>query len=339
VASIQRRAQRLESAISICLLAILSLITIGIFIKQSSYDISLFGIKATTSAISLQMLEADEEEKITLSALVPAGFNTLSKTEVYNPENLYEKINGKAPFYVESGFEELSTQRFVSSSAEALWMELFVYDMGNVRNAFSVYSTQKRAEAQPFPPMRFAYKTGNALYFVHGKYYVELVGSLESNELLKAMAEVARKIRANLPIDYDTNIDELALFPPENLIGENIKLYLTNAFGFEKLTNTFSAQYKLDSETITAFLNKRTDTQDAQLIAKSYYNFLIDNGGAAKPAVNKTFEGKVVDFYDTTEIVFATGPFVAGIHEAENQQVAEKLAEMLFNKLSDTSAE
>jgi hypothetical protein len=187
--------------------------------------------------------------------------------------------------------------------------------------------------------MRFAYKTGNALYFVHGKYYVELVGSLESNELLKAMAEVARKIRANLPIDYDTNIDELALFPPENLIGENIKLYLTNAFGFEKLTNTFSAQYKLDSETITAFLNKRTDTQDAQLIAKSYYNFLIDNGGAAKPAVNKTFEGKVVDFYDTTEIVFATGPFVAGIHEAENQQVAEKLAEMLFNKLSDTSAE
>lgn len=339
MASIQRRAQRLESAISICLLAILSLITIGIFIKQSSYDISLFGIKATTSAISLQMLEADEEEKITLSALVPAGFNTLSKTEVYNPENLYEKINGKAPFYVESGFEELSTQRFVSSSAEALWMELFVYDMGNVRNAFSVYSTQKRAEAQPFPPMRFAYKTGNALYFVHGKYYVELVGSLESNELLKAMAEVARKIRANLPIDYDTNIDELALFPPENLIGENIKLYLTNAFGFEKLTNTFSAQYKLDSETITAFLNKRTDTQDAQLIAKSYYNFLIDNGGAAKPAVNKTFEGKVVDFYDTTEIVFATGPFVAGIHEAENQQVAEKLAEMLFNKLSDTSAE
>jgi hypothetical protein len=218
-------------------------------------------------------------------------------------------------------------------------MELFVYDMGNIRNAFSVYSTQRRAEAEPFPPMRFAYKTGNALYFVHGKYYIELVGSSESNELLRAMAEVARKIRANLAIDYDTNIDELALFPKENLIGESIKLYLTNAFGFEKLTDTFSAQYKLDSDTITAFLSRRADPQDAQLTAESYYNFLIANGGSAKPAVNKTFEGKVVDFYDTTEIVFATGPFVAGIHEAENQQAAEKLAEILFNKLSNTSAE
>lgn len=339
MASIQRRAQRLESAISICVLAILSLIAIGIFIKQSGYDMSRFGIKATTSAISLQMLEANEEEKITLSSLVPAGFNTLSKTEVYELGNLYEKINGKAPFYVESGFEELSTQRFVSSDAENLWMELFVYDMANVRNAFSVYSTQRRAEAEPFPPMRFAYKTGNALYFVHGKYYIELVGSSESNELLKSIAEVARKIRANLAIDYDTNIDELALFPKENLIGESIKLYLTNAFGFEKLTDTFSAQYKLDSETITAFLSKRTDQQDAQFIAKSYYNFLIDNGGAAKPALKKIFEGKVVDFYDTTEIVFATGPFVAGIHEAENQQAAERLAEMLFNKLSSTPTE
>ena len=335
MASIQRRAQRLESAISICLLAILSLITIGIFIKQSSYDISLFGIKATTSAISLQMLEADEEEKITLSALVPAGFNTLSKTEVYNTENLYEKINGKAPFYVESGFEELSTQRFVSSSAEALWMELFVYDMGNVRNAFSVYSTQKRAEAQPFPPMRFAYKTGNALYFVHGKYYVELVGSLESNELLKAMAEVARKIRANLPIDYDTNIDELALFPPENLIGENIKLYLTNAFGFEKLTNTFAARYRLENETVTAFLSKQVDSKDAETIAESYRNFLIENGAVIKSTTNKTLEGKVMDFYGATEIVFTAGPFVAGIHEAENQQTAEKLAEILINRLGE----
>ena len=338
MASIQRRAQRLESAISICLLAILSLIAIGIFIKQSGYNMSRFGIKATTSAISLQMLEADEEE-ITLSSLVPAGFNTLSKTEVYEPESLYEKINGKAPFYVESGFEELSTQRFVSSDVDSLWMELFVYDMGNVRNAFSVYSTQRRAEGEPFAPMRFAYKTGNALYFVHGKYYIELVGSSESSELLRAMAEVARKIRANLTIDYDTNIDELVLFPEENLIGESIKLYLTNAFGFEKLTDTFSAQYKLDSETITAFLSRRTDQQNAQLIAKSYYNFLIDNGGTAKPALKKSFEGKVIDFYGSTEIIFATGTFVAGIHEAENQQVAEKLAEMLFNKLSDTSAE
>jgi len=329
VGSVKYRARRLESVISICLLAILFLIGLGIFIKQFDYDMSQFGID-TTAAPKFEI-------PFELSSLTPAGFETLSKAEVYNPENLYKKINGKAPLYTESGFEELSTQRFVSSNRENLWMELYVYDMGTVRNAFSVYSVQRRAEAEPFPPMRFAYKTGNALYLVHGKYYIELVGSSESAELFRATAEVARKIRANLAVDNDTGIAELALFPQENLVWESIKLYPANAFGFEGLTNTFSAQYKLGSDTITAFLSSRTDPQDAQTVAESYYNFLIDNGGAAKQPANKILRGKIVDFYDTTEIVFAIGSFVGGVHEAENQQAAEKLAEILINKLNEAA--
>jgi hypothetical protein len=43
--------------------------------------------------------------------------------------------------------------------------------------------------------------------------------------------------------------------------------------------------------------------------------------------------------YGTTEIVFTVGPFVAGIHEAENQQAAEKLAEVLINKLKSINNE
>ena len=65
--------KRLESVISICLLAILSLVGVGVFIKQFNYNISQ------------------------LSSFVPSGFEMLSKVEVYNSENLYEKIDGKAP--------------------------------------------------------------------------------------------------------------------------------------------------------------------------------------------------------------------------------------------------
>jgi hypothetical protein len=34
-----------------------------------------------------------------------------------------------------------------------------------------------------------------------------------------------------------------------------------------------------------------------------------------------------------------TGPFVAGVHEADNQQAAERLAETLALKLSDMAEE
>ncbi len=331
----RRRARRPESAISFCLLAVLFFIGLGVFIKQSDFDLARFGINVATAELPLEDPGKSKDDQTALSSLVPTGFEALSKTGVYNPENLYEKINGKAPLYTESGFGKLSTQRFVSTADESLWAELYVYDMGTVKNAFSVYSVQRRAEAAPFGPMRFAYRTANALYFVHGKYYVELVGSAESAELFRAMAEVTRKIRANLTIDHDAGIAELALFPEEDFVAGSVKLYLVNAFGSEGLTDTFTARYKLDDETVAAFLSRRSDPQDAQAVAKGYYEFLINNGGAAKQTARKALEGKIVDFYDTTEIVFATGPFVAGIHEAENQQAAEQLAERLLYKLKE----
>lgn len=324
--SVPGRAKHLESVISICLLVILFLIGAVIFVKQSNYDMSRFGI----STAVIPKLEIPFE----LSSLAPAGFETLSKAEVYIAENLYEKINGKAPLYIESGFEELSTQRFVSIDDQSLWMELYAYDMGAVKNAFSVYSVQRRADSEAFASMQFGYKSGNALYFVHGKYYIEIVGSAESSELFRAIAEVARKIQANLAIDHDAEVAELALFPQEDLVLGSIKLYLANAFGFERLTNTFTAKYRVGNETITAFLSKQADSKDAEAIAESYRNFLIENGAVAKSTTKRVLEGKVMDFYGTTEIVFTVGPFVAGIHEAENQQTAERKAEILINRLN-----
>jgi hypothetical protein len=332
------RAKRLESVISICLLAILSLIGVGVFIKQFNYNMSRYGID-TTAIPKLETQNSKFEIPFELSSLVPAGFEMLSKAEVYNSENLYEKINGKAPLYTESGFEELFTQRFISTGDPNQWMELYVYDMGTLRNAFSVYGVQKRADSEAFPSMQFAYKSGNALYFVHGKYYIELVGSSESDELFKAIAEIARKIGTNLAVDPNAGIAELSFFPQENLVPDSFKLYLVNAFGFEKLTNIFTARYKVGNETITAFIGKRADLKEAEAIAESYRNFLIENGAVIKSTTNKTLEGKVMDFYGETEIVFTTGPFVAGIHEAENQQAAEKLAEILINRLNSANNE
>jgi len=325
--SIKGKQKKLESVVSISLLSILFLIAIVVFIRQSDYDMSRFGIETAVS------------EPITakLRSLAPAGFETLSE-EVYHADNLFEKINGKAPLYIESGFEKLFTQRLINKDNENLWMELFVFDMAALKNAFSVYSVQRRPGVEFLPDMQFGYRTTDSLYFVHGKYYVEFIASSKSDELFNAMMEVAHNIQTNLSVDKVTEIPELTLFPQDDFVTGSPKLYLASAFGFEGFTDIFTAQYKLGDETITAFLSRRPDPQDARLVAKSYHKFLIENGGVAKPAITKALEGKVIDFYDTTEIVSATGPFVVGIHEAENQQYAEKLATILINKLSQAKA-
>ncbi|MCX5637819.1 MAG: hypothetical protein NTX52_09030 [Planctomycetota bacterium] len=137
-----------------------------------------------------------------------------------------------------------------------------------------------------------------------------------------------------------TEIPELTLFPQENIVAGSAKLYLSNVFGFDGFSDTFVCQYRLGEEILTAFLSRRPGPQDARTTAENYYNFLIDNGGKAKPTSHdtlKTIGGKVVDFYGTTEIIFAIGPYVAGVHEAKNQQSAEKLAAQLIDKLGKTA--
>jgi hypothetical protein len=332
------RAKRLESVISICLLAVLFIIGVGVFLKQSNYNISRYGEgEAVVSKPEAQ--NTKPETGLELSSLAPADFETLSKAESYNTDSLYEKIDGKAPLYLEAGFKELTTQRFVSKSDPNLWMELYIYDMGNIKNAFGVYSEQRREGSEAFPSIQFAYKTGNALYFVDGKYYIEIVGSSESGELSKAIAEAAQKAKANLTIDPNTSIAELAFFPQENLVSDNFKLYVVNAFGCEKLTNIFTARYKIENENVTAFISKRADSKEAEAMAESYRKFLVENGAVIKNTDNKALAGKVIDSYDTTEIVFTVGPFVAGVHETDNQQAAENIAEILINKLKSLNNE
>ncbi|MDD5064424.1 MAG: hypothetical protein PHQ35_06655 [Phycisphaerae bacterium] len=336
--SVPKRAKRLESVIGICLLVILALTGVGIFIRQSNYDISRYGMDA--AAVSKTEIQNSKAETgFELSTLAPAGFETLSKAESYNADSLYEKIDGKAPLYLEAGFKELTTQRFVSKSDPNLWMELYIYDMGNIRNGFCVYSVQKRAEAEASESMPLAYGTSNSMYLVHGKYYVEIIGSAESDKMVRAIMKLAQNTQANLAIEPGGGITEFAFFPQENLVPGSFKLYLVSAFGFEKLTDIFTARYKVGEENVTAFIGKRADLKEAEAIAESYRSFLIENGAVAKNTDNKTLAGKILDSYGTTEIVFTVGPFVSGIHEAEDQQAAEKTAEILINKLKSLNNE
>jgi len=322
--------RRLESAVSILLLVVLFLIALAVLIKQADVDMTRFGLGAAA--------QPDSQQAPDLAALPPDGFKELSSPLVYTAGNLYEKINGKAPLYLDAGFLKLFTQRFVSRADEALWMELYLFDMATLKNAFSVYSVQKRADVETLSTMQFAYKTTNGLYFVHGRYYVELVGSAESPDLLEAMKNVADSITAGLKVDEEARIPELDLFPTLNLVSGSFKLSLKDTFGFADLTDTFTCRYELNGQSVTAFISTRSDPKNAQKIALSYCDFLIENDAKPKSTPNETLKkvaAKVFDFYDTTEIIFVLGPFVGGVHEAEDQKTAEEVAVMLINRLTD----
>ena len=327
-----------ESIISASLLLLLLLIVIVILAMQQHVDMARFGLDGSgPSDASQQVSEEDAAPGIpsTLASLAPAGFGPLSNAELYLPGTLYEKINGKAPFYLEAGFVGLWTQRYVSRANADLWMELSAYDMGAPKNAFSVYSVQRRWEASSLPGLDpvFGYRTGNALYFAAGPYYVELVGSAESDELFDAMAGIPDKLRVMLAIDRSPGISGLDLLPAEGMVQGSLTLYLTNVFGFEGLSDTFVARYAAHDEVeVSAFVSRRPDQEDAASAFESYCASMIDSGGTVMETRDGDVRYKMIDFYGAIEIVFATGSFVGGIHEAVDEASARKLAARLMDR-------
>ncbi len=311
-----------ESVISFFLLAVLFIIGLSVVIPQFNLEISTT-IVAPGAPKSLDSI---------LSAIVPAGFETLSEIAVYNPENLYEKINGKAPFYVDSGFEKLLTNWLKSQRDDQLMFEFYIYDMAEPANAFSVFSIQRRPDASPILSLfetSFGYRTENAILFVKGKYYIELIGSAKSEPLFDAMTEFAKQLSAELPDQRQFSFPQQLIAAEDNLIPGSIKFYTGNALGFDGFDNTFTAVYKIDASNVTIFLSRRPDESSAEQLVRDYCKFLIDTGAEEKSAVLSIDKARLLDFYGTIELVFNNGSFVAGIHEADDIETAVKLAPLL----------
>jgi hypothetical protein len=258
------RARTLESAVGVLILLIMIATAVGIYFIQRDFNMARFGIA------SGQESQGD--------------FTPVGKVETYNNDNLYEKIDGKAPMYQEAGFVKLTAQRFAAQSNSELGFELYVYDMNNAKNAFSVYSRQKRADATDLSDLgalAFGYVAGNEICISLGKNYIEMIGSAESNELVDGMKGIAKDLSAKFkPTDND-KIAELGYFPVEGTVAGSWKLQIDNAFGFDGLTNAYSAQYKSCEKTVSIFFSMRKNADEAKTVAKNYYDFLITNGAKA----------------------------------------------------------
>ena len=177
-----------ETLLGFLILAILALIGVMVFLQQFQFN------PAVTAQIELEA-GMEQSSSAQLSSLVPLpeNFTEMTPLERFTPDTLFEKINGQAVLYLEYGFTQLESQRYIHTDDQDMWFEVFKYDMGTTENAFSVYDQQYRDDGLPLEWTEFAYAVANALFFVHGQNYVEMRAAGTSDELVGSMHEVARK--------------------------------------------------------------------------------------------------------------------------------------------------
>jgi len=316
------RAQRNTSMV-VCLLLVM--VAAGVLWQQASYDPASWGWggAATGGAGPLAALS--------VTSLEPKGPGAS-----YDPATLSDKINGKAELYLAAGFERLYTRRYALKDKPAAWLELMLYRMKDPRASYSVFSNQRRPGPTPPGLGPNAYATSNALYLARGPWYLEAVASAQDSALLNGLAQTAKAVMAVLPREKTGGAvpGEAALFPPEGLKPGSVVLLAKDAFGMAGMDQTFIAAYPGGAPERIAWLARRKSPGAAQKNAAAYAKFLLANGGEAAPDPEGMPAARLVELIGVWELVWAQGPYVAGVRGAESQEATLELGRRLHQRLS-----
>jgi hypothetical protein len=315
------------------ILALLGLITVGLLIQQSRFNPAVIvSLRAPQPAGRVQA--GSGQAQAATAALLPevAGFTPLAAVESYNPDNLSDKINGKAELYLAAGFKEMSSRMFSLAGAEQTHVDVYLYDMGSAPNAYAVLSGQRRAGSPSIPLTANAYATSNALFFTQGKFYVEIVADRASETLKNTLSTFAEALLAKLPAQGETK-SEAALFPKEGLAPDTVRLSAADTFGLEGFNNVLTGEYTLKSGKATAFIAQRDTPEQAQADAKRYLDFLAANGYKKIQAQGAPADLSAFSLEDSFEIVFVQGRILAGVHDATSQAAALELSNNLRAEL------
>ena len=330
-----KKPSRLETSLSMIILAVLVL-TLGIIlVRQSHFNPAVLQSAADQVISGVPAASSAPPAAPALFAL-PQSFSPLTAAESFDRDTLSDKIDGKAELYLSAGFKRLQAQRFSIGSAAETWIEIFVYDMASQKNAFAVYSSQQRDDAVPVAAVgRYAYQTANALFWVHGPYYIELVASEASPAILAQMQSLAAAFNHATPVETGA-ITETALFPEVGLDPQSITLIPADAFGFEKFDRVFVAEYRLEESTLSAFISARGSAAEAAELAAAYRAFLLAFGGQA---IENGGPGDAVkvEIMNEYEIIFTRGVYIAGVHAAANRKSAAALARALDARIGEAT--
>jgi uncharacterized protein DUF6599 len=325
-----------ESLLGLCIIIILCIITAGILVVQGNYDERVFfGSIVQKSSIQTEAAET-ATSAAPLSSIVTEGYRSMGDAEIFDKETLSDKINGKAELYLEAGYESLQSMRFVNSEDSSNWFEFYSYNMGKLENAYSVFSLQRRKSGIPNDLAIYSYTTENAIFFVKEKYYIEIIAAKSLKEYSGNVENTAKNFIKSLPEEDTQEVFVLSLLPLENKIQNSEKLFLVNAFGYEKFNHLIQADYDIKGKKITGFAKECKNKEEAEQLSLEYHEFLLDIGAdniETESGVPKEF--LISDIIGDIEIVFSIENMVAGIHAAPDKTDALKLSKQIMEFLKE----
>ncbi len=253
--------------------------------------------------------------------LAPPGWQE-GGVAVFDPSNLYEKIDGREGYYKSFGFQKMWFLALTQGADRSLDLEL--YDLGSAANALGACAGELPEKAQPQAKDGGLFlQDRNALYLTRGKLYLRAIGSDESPEVQAALQAVATGFATvpgeALPWSYGLFLG-LGIGPGQ----VSYQPQDAFSFGFAKDVHVGLAS---DGET-ELFVSPQADENTAKALVDSYLAGFVQYG----EKVPGTGGGSWIQDRYLAKVSTATvrGRFVVGVKGAADVPAGQKWLEQLM---------
>ena len=194
-------------------------------------------------------LAAQEKEPPDPTLLLPEkgqveGWAAAEEPRVFEPENLFEYINGAAETYLDYGFVICATAEYRPAGGQKIAVNIDIYDMGGIDNAFGVYSNGAFADANYIDLGTEGYLTESSADFFKDRYYVKITGYGKPKDVQKPVLALAKAVAANIKAEPKRPSGE-AFMPKDKQIPKTLKYFRGNALGQSFLKDAFQTTYRL----------------------------------------------------------------------------------------------
>ena len=352
------RISALERIISVLIVGLLVAIGVAVWIAGRNFDPGLYSLrtealKSTEAPVPEKVASsgaqtaasAEAPENPTTAAPSPDGYDAaaptaadkkpieipgakpMGDTEFYSADTLYEKINGRAPAYIEFGFQQLRCRSF--TGPDNGYVDVYEYRMDSPVNAFGIFALERDPSGKllDFAPDGYSGEMG--YFFRQGSCYVQVIASDQKPGTLALAKSVAEQISKSIPTD-DQGLGARRNLPTQGMINESVLYTQDNAQGQSFLKEVFQANYDFEGKTITFFLMAATP-EEAAKAWEAYLAFSSRYGGKAE-AIPDMAGAKVFQSvnFGKWKFIYQRGGDVGGVIDAQDPVAARAFLEKVL---------
>ncbi|MDR2533851.1 MAG: hypothetical protein LBC81_03620 [Tannerellaceae bacterium] len=252
--------------------------------------------------IITQLLRAQSPEQ--LQSLLPSveGW-TVGGIEVFNPDNLYDRINGAAPLFLANNFREMTAVDYRRGND---YITLQAYRHGSPQDAFGMYASERSPDI-PFLTAIGGEAQGDAenLFFFAGSIYVKIASHSEA-DVSAVMQSIARSFADKIE-PRPSYPEKLSCLPEKNRIPRSEAYINSSYMGHDFLKSVYTASYNADGKEYQVFIIDGGSAEGAKGILKQYFAFTKQTAEIKEGPIT------ITDRYNGNIPAYLKGSYIAGV--------------------------